>query len=176
MTGASSQIPPSEPVASGPDSETLQTLWAQTYEHQTQICSIHDTLARIEELLLTPRPITPKTTPDSEPRGTEASQHAPSRSENTPRSRLKPASPPIFDGNRKDGRAFYNACSIYFQLCPDHFPTEQAKILWCLSFFQKDRAKEYADMVLRSPKDPYFESWAAFATEFRTRFLPDRER
>ncbi|KAF4569440.1 hypothetical protein EYR36_009231 [Pleurotus pulmonarius] len=176
MTGASSQIPPSGPADSGPDSETLQTLWAQTYEHQTQISSIHDTLARIEELLLTPRPITPKTTPDSEPRGTEASQHAPSRSENTPRSRLKPASPPIFDGNRKDGRAFYNACSIYFQLCPDHFPTEQAKILWCLSFFQKDRAKEYADMVLRSPKDPYFESWAAFATEFRTRFLPDRER
>ena len=114
MTGASSQIPPSEPANSGPDSETLQTLCAQTYEHQTQISSIHDTLARIEGLLLTPRPITPKTTPDSELRGTEASQHAPSQSENTPCSRLKPASPPIFDGNRKDGRAFYNACSIYF--------------------------------------------------------------
>ncbi|KAG9226252.1 hypothetical protein CCMSSC00406_0005163 [Pleurotus cornucopiae] len=28
----------------------------------------------------------------------------------------------------------------------------------------------------RSPKDPYFESCTAFATEFRTRFLPDRER
>ena len=66
-------------------------------------------------------------------------------------------------------------CSTYFQLCPDHFLTEQAKILWCLSFFQKDRAKEYADMVLRSPKDLYFESWAAFATEFQTHFLPDRE-
>ncbi|KAG9218059.1 hypothetical protein CCMSSC00406_0010073 [Pleurotus cornucopiae] len=78
MTGASSQIPPSEPADSGLDSETLQTLWAQTYEHQTQIRSIHDTLARIEELLLTPRPTTPKTTPDSELRGTEASQHTPS--------------------------------------------------------------------------------------------------
>ncbi|KDQ24288.1 hypothetical protein PLEOSDRAFT_1107211 [Pleurotus ostreatus PC15] len=46
MPGASSQIPPSEPVASGLDSETLQTLWAQTYEHQTQISSIQNTLAR----------------------------------------------------------------------------------------------------------------------------------
>ncbi|KAF7436284.1 hypothetical protein PC9H_003113 [Pleurotus ostreatus] len=87
MPGTSSQIPPSEPVASGLDSETLQTLWAQTYEHQTQISSIQDTLAQIEGLLLTPCPTTPKTTPDSELRGTEASQHAPSRSENTPRSR-----------------------------------------------------------------------------------------
>ncbi|KAG9225535.1 hypothetical protein CCMSSC00406_0003038 [Pleurotus cornucopiae] len=103
MMGAFSQIPPSEPVASGPDSETLQTL------------------------------------------------------------------------NRKDGCAFYNVCSIYFQLCPDHFPTEQAKILGCLSFFQKDQAKEYTDMVLWSLKDLYFKSWAAFATEFQTRFLLDQE-
>lgn len=176
MSGASSQIPQTEPVAPELASDTLQTLWAQTYEHQTQISTIRDTLARIESLLATPRPPTPKTTPEREPEGTEASQHAPGRHDTTPRSRLKPASPPIFDGNRKDGRAFFNACTIYFQLCPDHFPNEQSKILWCLSFFQKDRAKEYADMVLRSTRNPYFKSWNDFASEFRSRFLPDRER
>ena len=43
-------------------------------------------------------------------------------------SRVRPASPSDFNGDRDRGRAFLNSCSIYFAICGDQFPNDQARI------------------------------------------------
>ncbi|KAJ8469029.1 hypothetical protein ONZ45_g17034 [Pleurotus djamor] len=47
--------------------------------------------------------------------------------------KLKPANPPAFDGSRANGVHFLNSVNIWFQLRPDLFVSDQARILWTLS-------------------------------------------
>src|SRR3979490_2527441 len=63
-------------------------------------------------------------------------------------SRVRPASPSDFDGDREKGRAFLNSCSIYFAICSGHFPNDQGRIHWALSFFKSDRAAWFANKIL----------------------------
>jgi hypothetical protein len=65
-------------------------------------------------------------------------------------SRVKPATPPDFDGDRKKGRAFLHTCSIYFAICGSLFPNDQARIHWTLSYFKSDRATRFTNRVIRS--------------------------
>ena len=51
-------------------------------------------------------------------------------------SKIKPALPPDFNGDRMHGRAFLNSCSTYICLCPSHFDSDQQKILWAMSFIK----------------------------------------
>ena len=62
--------------------------------------------------------------------------------------KIKPATPVDFDGDCEKGRAFLNSCNIYFAICGDLFPNEQAWIHWVLLFFKADRAARVSNKVL----------------------------
>ena len=95
------------------------------------------------------------------------------------RSRLKPASPPEFDGDRTKGRSFLNSCTLYMQLCTSKFADDQARIHWVLSYMKSGRASTFADRVLRSeartPYLPRYASWDTFRTVFVEMFCPENE-
>jgi hypothetical protein len=94
-------------------------------------------------------------------------------------SRVKPATPPDFDGDREKGRAFLNTCSIYFAICGSLFPNDQARIHWTLSYFKSDRAARFANKVIRSVskgKGNYFKDWEEFENTFVDQFCPKNEQ
>ena len=62
--------------------------------------------------------------------------------------KIKPATPADFNGDHEKGRAFLNSCNIYFAICGDLFPNEQAWIHWALSFFKANRAACFSNKVL----------------------------
>src|SRR3979490_1077370 len=51
-------------------------------------------------------------------------------------SQVRPASPSDFDGDREGGQALLNSCTIYFAICGNQFPNDQAHIHWALSYFK----------------------------------------
>ena len=80
-------------------------------------------------------------------------------------SKLKPASPSDFDGDRGKGRAFLNSCELYLRLSPDRFPDELSKINWALTYMKTDRAYMFTNRTLRYEsimKLPQFHTWAEF--------------
>ncbi|KAJ8474222.1 hypothetical protein ONZ45_g16023 [Pleurotus djamor] len=89
--------------------------------------------------------------------------------------KLKPANPPAFDGSRANGVHFLNSVNIWFQLRPDLFVSDQARILWTLSYFSKGRAQEYANRCFRM-NTANTTTWMAFETAFKSRFFPLNER
>src|SRR3979490_525350 len=93
-------------------------------------------------------------------------------------SRVRPASPSDFDGDREQGRAFLNSCSIYFAICSDHFANDQARIHWALSFFKSDQAARFANKVLRNEwsRLPHYPDWKTFKTDFVDHFTPNNEQ
>ena len=42
--------------------------------------------------------------------------------------KIKPATPVDFDRDCEKGQGFLNSCNIYFVICGDLFPNEQAQI------------------------------------------------
>jgi hypothetical protein len=135
-------------------SEALQSI--QTYL-QTLFPSSLDPNSSENPL---PHPSTPLP-PSSEPLGT---------------SRLKPATPPDFSGDRTKGRAFLNTCNTYLRLCPQDFASDQQKILWVLSFMKEGRAARWADQIFRWEEKnegrTRFLDWKDFLEEFQAHFLP----
>jgi hypothetical protein len=94
------------------------------------------------------------------------------------RSRLKPATPAEYDGNRSRGRAFLNSCMLYTRLCPGEFPDDQAKINWTLSYMKGGRAAVWADRIIRHDSlngSTRFKTWDDFSTAFKTAFFPENE-
>jgi hypothetical protein len=94
-------------------------------------------------------------------------------------SRVKPGTPPDFDGSRDRGRAFLNILALYFIISGDAFPTDQARIHWALSFFRTGRAARFANLVLRAEAKfqvPRFRTWADFEREFVDQFCPRNEQ
>src|SRR6266487_2072510 len=90
-------------------------------------------------------------------------------------SKLKPAPPSDFDGDRAKGRAFLNSCELYIQLSSDHFPDELSKVYWAFTYMKSDRAYTFADRAIRFEsriKRPYFQNWATFRAEFIKEFFP----
>jgi len=53
--------------------------------------------------------------------------------------------PPDFSGERHNGCAFLNPCSLYICLAPEQFHDEQEKILWALTFFKDSRAAKWSE-------------------------------
>jgi hypothetical protein len=93
-------------------------------------------------------------------------------------SRLKPATPGEYDGNRVKGCAFYNSCMLYMRLCAAEFPDDQAKINWVLSYMKGGRAAIWADWIVRYDSNntmPRFATWELFASAFRSSFFPENE-
>lgn len=91
-------------------------------------------------------------------------------------SRLKPATPSDFSGDRTKGRAFLNTCNTYLRLCPQEFASDQEKILWVLSFMKDGRAARWADQIFRweekNEEMTRFLDWKDFLEEFQSHFLP----
>jgi len=65
------------------------------------------------------------------------------------RTRPKLSCPPDFNGERHNGCAFLNSCSLYIRLAPEQFYDEQEKILWALTFFKNGRAAKWSENVFR---------------------------
>lgn len=94
------------------------------------------------------------------------------------RNRIKPGTPPDFDGDREKGRAFLNSCRLYIRLCATEFADEQAKIHWVLSYMKSGRASTFADRALsyedRTGGDR-FRTWNDFRKAFVAMFCPEDE-
>ena len=91
---------------------------------------------------------------------------------------IRPAAPPAFNGDRKKGRAFWSAVSVYMSICGAEFPSEAAKIQWVLSYMNSERAYTYAERIMRlfdSGVEP-FTSWEDFRAHFTKEFFPLTEK
>lgn len=168
-------IDTSLPLSYNPDFAQLRETVERTQD------DIADMKAMLQRLLLSSSPApatadpTTNITSASDPSasGVAASMHAPVSVSSS--SRLRPADPPIFDGSRENGHPFLDAVKLYIAVRPQDFPSEQTKIAWTLSWFQKGRAREFFHQYSRSPRQPYYANWKEFETDFRTRFLPELE-
>jgi len=65
------------------------------------------------------------------------------------RTRPKLSAPPDFSGERHNGHAFLNSCSLYIRLAPEQFHDEQEKILWALTFFKDGCTAKWSENVFR---------------------------
>jgi hypothetical protein len=96
----------------------------------------------------------------------------------TPRSTLKSAPPPDFDGERARARAFLNACLLSFRTVPEDFPTDEKKIGWVLSYMKSGRALSFQQRAVEyySTSSAYeWSSWSNFEKAFREEFFPINE-
>jgi len=74
-----------------------------------------------------------------------------------------------FNGERHNGRAFLNSCSLYIRLAPKQFYDEQEKILWALTFFKDGRAAKWSENVFRQEADTSvfpIPTWGDFEQQF----------
>jgi Retrotransposon gag protein/Zinc knuckle len=93
-------------------------------------------------------------------------------------SRVKPATPSDFSGDRTKGRAFLNSCNLYFALTPRQFADDQAKIMWAFSFMKHERAARFVDRKMRMYEvvgSLTYATWQEFALEFVAEFCPKNE-
>jgi len=91
------------------------------------------------------------------------------------RTRPKLSTPPDFSGERHNGCAFLNSCSLYIRLAPEQFHDEQEKILWALTFFKDSRATKWSENVFRQEADTGvfpIPTWGDFKQQFRLYFFP----
>jgi hypothetical protein len=96
----------------------------------------------------------------------------------TVESKLKPASPDDFDGNRSKGRAFLNSCELYFTLVPHHFPDETTAVRWAISYMKTGRAALFAQRAVRHQAKhsvPKYTTWDQFREAFISEFCPKNE-
>lgn len=149
--------------------EEIATVAARQAQSELSLSEVlHSIETRLQSLSLSPNspeippPHLPTpSAPSSEPLGT---------------SRLKPATPSDFSGDRTKGRAFLNTCNTYLRLCPQDFASDQEKILWVLSFMKEGRAARWADQIFRWEEKNEgcmrFLDWKDFLEEFEGHFLP----
>ncbi|KAF5371362.1 hypothetical protein D9615_009687 [Tricholomella constricta] len=87
-------------------------------------------------------------------------------------SHIRPSPPPIYDGARSGGRAFWNACQLYFSLTTGQFPDDHARISWVLSFMQHGRAADFVSRVFQyGLVKRAFPAWSDFASNFEKEFF-----
>jgi len=100
---------------------------------------------------------------------------SPSPTPPTRRTCPKLSCPPDFNGERHNGRAFLNSCSLYIRLAPEQFQDEQERILWALTFFKGGRAAKWFENVFRQEADTGIfpiQTWGEFEQQFRLYFFP----
>src|ERR1700759_893569 len=91
---------------------------------------------------------------------------------------IKPANPDPFDGDRRNGRAFWNSVEFYMLICGDDFPTLNSKVVWVLSYMNSGRASIFAQKqssILEKKLNP-FVSWDDFRSTFEDQFFPKSEK
>jgi len=118
-----------------------------------------------------PLPATPNTPSPPVP----SPPASPSPAPLTRRTRHKLSCPPDFNGERHNGCAFLNSCSLYIYLAPEQFQDEQERILWALTFFKGDRATKWSENIFRQEVDTGvfpIQTWGEFEQQFRLYFFP----
>jgi len=83
--------------------------------------------------------------------------------------------PPDFNGERYNGRAFLNSCSLYICLALEQFQDKQEWILWALTFFKGGRAAKWSENIFRQEADTGIfpiQTWGEFEQQFRLYFFP----
>jgi Retrotransposon gag protein/Zinc knuckle len=101
-----------------------------------------------------------------------------SQTPTTNSSKIKPASPSEFDGDRSKGRAFLNSVNLYIALRSTEFADDQVRICWTLSFMKTGRAAIFADQTITNnrPDNPVFSDWKDFERKFIEDFYPYDEK
>src|ERR1700759_902044 len=143
-------------------------------EQQNRLSQI---LERLDSLTATrPNPVLPESLPTAHPTG----QHSGStpHSDSKPNRNTTPAVPPYYDGDRTKGRVFWNAVQFYMSACAAQFDTNDAAIIWVLSYMNSDRAAIFVDTQLNKYKagERAFEDWEEFRSKFVEEFFPQTER
>ena len=85
------------------------------------------------------------------------------------RTRPKLSCPLDFNGERHNGCAFLNSCSLYICLA-----SEQEKILWALTFFKGGRAAKWSENVFHQEADTGvfpIQTWGDFEQQFQLHFF-----
>jgi len=83
--------------------------------------------------------------------------------------------PPDFNGERHNGRVFFNSCSLYIHLAPEQFQDKQERILWALTFFKGGRAAKWSENVFRQEMDTGIfpiQTWGELEQQFQLHFFP----
>jgi len=118
-----------------------------------------------------PPPAVPNTPPPPVPSPPVSPPPAPP----VQRTRPKLSCPPDFNGERHNGHAFLNSCSLYIRLAPEQFHDEQERILWALTFFKGGRAAKWSENVFHQEADTgvfSIQTWGDFEQQFRLHFFP----
>ncbi|KAF5378067.1 hypothetical protein D9615_007647 [Tricholomella constricta] len=105
---------------------------------------------------------------------TPATPAQPSPTSPPPRSgsHIRPSPPPTYDGARSGGRAFWNACQLYFSLTTGQFTDDHARISWVLSFMQHGRAADFVGRVFQCGSvKRAFPTWDDFVSNFEKEFF-----
>jgi len=100
---------------------------------------------------------------------------SPSPTPTVRRTRPKLSCPPDFNGERHNGRVFFNSCSLYIRLAPEQFQDKQERILWALTFFKGGRAAKWSKNVFCQEADTGIlpiQTWGEFEQQFRLHFFP----
>jgi hypothetical protein len=148
------------------DADRLDRLESAINEQQKQGARLEMLLNALQTQLTTPPPPPPKSEPRSPvlPLPIEAKT-----------SKLKPAPPSDFDGNRKKGRVFLNQCELYIRLRKTDFADEATQINWALTYMKSGRAAAFAEELIAYEADsgvPRFDSWRDFRERFEEKFCP----
>ena len=91
------------------------------------------------------------------------------------RTHPKLSCPLDFSGERHNGCAFLNSCSLYIRLAPEQFHDKQKKILWALTFFKGGCATKWSENVFRQEVDTgifFIQTWGNFEQQFQIHFFP----
>jgi len=91
------------------------------------------------------------------------------------RTHPKLSCPLDFSGERHNGCAFLNSCSLYICLAPEQFHDKQKKILWALTFFKGGCATKWSENVFRQEVDTgifFIQTWGNFEQQFQIHFFP----
>ncbi|KAF5383225.1 hypothetical protein D9615_004784 [Tricholomella constricta] len=87
-------------------------------------------------------------------------------------SHIRPSPPPVYDGARSGGRAFWNACQLYFSLSVGQFADDHARISWVLSYMQHGRAADFVGRVFQyGSVKRAFSTWKDFTSNFEKEFF-----
>ena len=126
-------------------------------------------LQQLTQLVANP-PLPSPAIPNTPPPPVPSPPVSPSPAPPTRQIRPKLSCSPDFNGERHNGRAFLNSCSLYIHLAPEQFHDEQERILWALTFFKGGRAAKWSENVFHQEADTGvfpIQTWGEFEQQFQ---------
>ncbi|KAF5370515.1 hypothetical protein D9615_010328 [Tricholomella constricta] len=163
---------PSPPPALTPEERlaSLETTISALSHTQTSNSATLDRISSLLDTLVLGNPSAASPAASTTP----ATPAQPSPTSPPPRSgsHIRPSPPPTYDGARSGGRAFWNACQLYFSLTTGQFTDDHARISWVLSFMQHGRAADFVGRVFQCGSvKRAFPTWDDFVSNFEKEFF-----